>query len=160
MGHANGDVVASGRTPLSTLDEVIGDFGVSSAGKITLMDYFEPYEYVTMDAGDRDLGSGGVTLLDPDTFKGTGVARMAVSIGKNGKAYVVNANNLGGFKQGSGGEYQSSTLTNDVDTNVIRYRQHSTNNRGPRFCFWWCWKLSLGGWIYLFHSCWISHCCL
>jgi hypothetical protein len=52
MGHANGDVPASGRSPLSTLDEVIGNFGVSSAGKITLSDYFEPYEYVSMDAGD------------------------------------------------------------------------------------------------------------
>jgi iron transport multicopper oxidase len=39
-----------------------------------------------MDAGDRDLGSGGVMLLDPTTFSGTGVSRMAVTIGKNGKA--------------------------------------------------------------------------
>jgi iron transport multicopper oxidase len=105
MGHANGDVPASGRSPLSTLDEVIGNFGVSSAGKITLSDYFEPYEYVSMDAGDRDLGSGGVALLDSTVFKGTGVSRIAVSIGKNGKAYIVNANNLGGFKQGSGGKF-------------------------------------------------------
>lgn len=56
-----------------------------------------------MDAGDRDLGSGGVALLDSTTFVGTGVSKMAVSIGKNGKAYIMNANNLGGFKQGSGG---------------------------------------------------------
>jgi len=86
MGHANGDVAASGRTPLSTLDEVVGNFAVSSSGIITLSDYFEPYEYVSMDAGDRDLGSAGVMLLDPNTFKGTGISRMAVTIGKNGKA--------------------------------------------------------------------------
>lgn len=103
MGHANGDVPASGRTPLSTLDEVVGDFAISASGKITLSDYFEPYEYVTMDAGDRDLGSGGVALLDPTVFVGKGVSRIAVSIGKNGKAYIMNANNLGGFKQGPGG---------------------------------------------------------
>jgi iron transport multicopper oxidase len=102
-GHANGDVPASGRTPLSTLDEVVGDFAVSTSGKITLSDYFEPYEYVTMDAGDRDLGSGGISLLDPTVFVGKGVSRIAVSIGKNGKAYIMNANNLGGFKQGAGG---------------------------------------------------------
>ncbi|EDO03017.1 hypothetical protein SS1G_05494 [Sclerotinia sclerotiorum 1980 UF-70] len=82
-GHANGDVPASGRTPLSTLDEVVGNFAVSTTGKITLSDYFEPYEYVSMDAGDRDLGSGGVALLDPTV--------------------ILNANNLGGFKQGPGG---------------------------------------------------------
>ncbi|RDW79993.1 hypothetical protein BP6252_04631 [Coleophoma cylindrospora] len=103
QGHANGDVAASGRTPLSTLDEVVANMGVSSAGKITLTDYFEPHEYVSMDAGDRDLGSGGVALLDPTTFSGTGVGRIAVTIGKNAKAYIMNANNLGGFKQGSGG---------------------------------------------------------
>jgi hypothetical protein len=86
IGHANGDVAASGRTPMSTLDEVVANFGVSPNGKITLTDYFEPYEYISMDAGDRDLGSSGVTLLDPATFKGTGISRMAVTIGKNGKA--------------------------------------------------------------------------
>lgn len=101
QGHANGDVQASGRTPLSTLDEVVGSFTVSDSGKISLTDYFEPYEYISMDAGDRDLGSGGVALLDADTFKGTGVSRIAISVGKNAKVYVMNANNLGGFKQAS-----------------------------------------------------------
>jgi iron transport multicopper oxidase len=103
QGHANGQTPASGRTPMDTLDEVVANFAVSSAGKFSLTDYFEPYEYITMDAGDRDLGSGGVALLDPTVFKGTGVSRIAVTIGKNGKAYIMNANNLGGFKQGSGG---------------------------------------------------------
>jgi iron transport multicopper oxidase len=86
IGHANGDVPASGRTPLSTLDEVVANFAVSSAGKITLTDYFEPYEYISMDAGDRDLGSGGVALLDPNYFNTPGVSKIAVTIGKNGKA--------------------------------------------------------------------------
>lgn len=56
-----------------------------------------------MDAADRDLGSSGVTLLDPAVFSGTGVSRMAICVGKNGKAYVLDADMLGGFKQGSGG---------------------------------------------------------
>ncbi|KAJ8066890.1 hypothetical protein OCU04_004276 [Sclerotinia nivalis] len=114
-GHANGDVPASGRTPLSTLDEVVGDFAVSTAGKITLSDYFEPYEYVSMDAGDRDLGSGGVALLDPTVFVGTGVSRIAIVIGKNGKAYILNANNLGGFKQGAGGDAAVTVMCILVD---------------------------------------------
>lgn len=86
QGHANGDVPASGRTPLSTLDEVVGNFAISSTGKIALTDYFEPYEYISMDAGDRDLGSSGVALLDSTVFSGTGVSKMAITIGKNGKA--------------------------------------------------------------------------
>lgn len=55
-----------------------------------------------MDAGDQDFGSGGIVLLDPTVFKGTGVDKMAVTAGKNGKIYVLNANNLGGYKLGPG----------------------------------------------------------
>ena len=55
-----------------------------------------------MDAGDQDLGSSGLTLLDPSVFHGTGVARIAVTAGKNGKIYVLNADNLGGYKMGPG----------------------------------------------------------
>lgn len=102
IGHENKDTPASGRAPLSTLDEVVANLAIRN-GKLALQDYFEPYEYIGMDAGDRDLGSGGVALLDPSVFKGTnGVTRMAITIGKNGKAYIMNADNLGGFKLGSG----------------------------------------------------------
>ena len=55
-----------------------------------------------MDAGDQDLGSGGLSLLDPTVFKGTGVNRMAVTAGKSGKVYVFNADNLGGYRLGAG----------------------------------------------------------
>ena len=79
-GHENRDTPASGRAPLSTLDEVIANFNVSG-GKIP-----RKYEFIGMDAGDHDLGSGGVALLDPNVFKGkNGIARLAITIGKNGK---------------------------------------------------------------------------
>ena len=84
QGHENQDTPASGRALLSTLDEVVANFGVNG-GKLSLQDYFEPYEYIGMDAGDRDLGSSGCSLLDPSVFQGTGVSRIAVVVGKNGK---------------------------------------------------------------------------
>ncbi|KAL8769544.1 MAG: hypothetical protein Q9209_004475 [Squamulea sp. 1 TL-2023] len=66
-------------------------------------EYFDPYECIGMDAGDRDLGSGDVALLDPSVYRGTnGVTRITVTIGKNGKAYIMNADNSGGFKLGPG----------------------------------------------------------
>jgi iron transport multicopper oxidase len=74
-----------------------------ATGKLTTQDYFQPYDYQNMDGGDQDFGSSGVTLLDPTIFKGTGVNRIAVGSGKNGKIYFMNADNLGGYKQGSGG---------------------------------------------------------
>ncbi|KAI9812256.1 MAG: hypothetical protein M1826_002927 [Phylliscum demangeonii] len=103
LGHQNQDTPASGRTLLSTLDECVVNLGIGANGKLSLSDWFEPYEYIGLDAGDLDLGSGGVALLDPAAFSGGSVSRLAVAIGKNGKAYILNADNLGGYKLGSGG---------------------------------------------------------
>jgi hypothetical protein len=75
----------------------------ASTGVVTQEDYFEPYTYTAMDAGDRDLGAGGVILPDPKTFNGGGIQRLAIAVGKNGIAYVMNADNLGGYKLGVGG---------------------------------------------------------
>ncbi|KAF5873167.1 putative wsc domain-containing protein [Botrytis fragariae] len=83
--HANGDIPTSGRTPLSTLDEVVLNFAVSPAGKIIWSNYFDPYKYVPMGAGGRDLGSSGGALLVSTVFDGTGVSRIAIVIGKMGK---------------------------------------------------------------------------
>ncbi|KAK3681643.1 hypothetical protein B0T22DRAFT_387291, partial [Podospora appendiculata] len=103
QGHANGNIPASGRLPMSTLDETVAAMEISTDGKIRLADYFQPYEYISLDAGDRDLGSSGLCVLDGSVFKGTGANRMAVVAGKTGKVFVLNVDNLGGFRQGPGG---------------------------------------------------------
>jgi hypothetical protein len=90
---------ASGRVHLSTLSGRVVNMAVnSSTGTASQQDYFEPYTYLAMDAGDRDLGSGGFILLDPATFSGGGVVRVGIVVGKNGIRYVVNADNLRGYK--------------------------------------------------------------
>ena len=68
-----------------------------------LTDYFQPYDYQNLDAADQDFGSSGLSLLDPTVFHGTGVSKMAVTAGKNGKTYILNANNMGGYRNGPGG---------------------------------------------------------
>jgi iron transport multicopper oxidase len=119
QGHQNGAVPSSGRVPLSTLDETVANFQVSASGTLSLTDYFEPFEYVNMDAADRDLGSGGVVLLDPTVFAApnVGISRIALSVGKNGKCYILDANSLGGFRQGpqgTDGILQTITAANAV----------------------------------------------
>jgi hypothetical protein len=100
----NGALPASGRLQLDTLSEAIVNLAVNATtGALTQQDYFETYQYAAMDAADRDLGSGGVILLDPVTFSGGGVSRVAIACGKNGNCYVTNADNLGGYKLGIGG---------------------------------------------------------
>lgn len=92
---------ASGKKPISTLEQAVANFAVDpSTGVLTQQDYFEPFEYNSLNGGDKDFGSSGVTLLDP-FFSGGGISRIAVAGGKSGKIYFMDANNLGGFKTGS-----------------------------------------------------------
>jgi len=96
---------ANGKVPISTLEQVVANFAVDpSTGVLTQSDYFEPYEYNNLNGGDRDFGSSGVSLLDPGTFKGkpgSGINRLAMAGGKSGKVYVLDADNLGGYANGT-----------------------------------------------------------
>lgn len=96
----NGNVPASGRAPMSSLSHSTVRMELSPDGKWSQADYFQPYDYTSLNAGDRDVGSSGFALLDGSVFRGAGVDRMGVIAGKEGRAYVLNANDLGGFRQG------------------------------------------------------------
>lgn len=103
QGGENQGTPASGQSGCRTLGETVTNLGIdTSTGKLALVDYFQPYDYVNMDGGDQDFGSGGVSLLDPTVFTGGGVRQIAITTGKNGKIYFMNADNLGGYKQGPG----------------------------------------------------------
>ncbi|HEX8713461.1 MAG TPA: pyrrolo-quinoline quinone [Terracidiphilus sp.] len=80
-----------------------GDFGngflkvSTSGGKLTVADYFEPYNTASESAADQDLGSGGVLLL-PDMNDASGkTVHLAVGAGKDGNIYVVNRDSMGKF---------------------------------------------------------------
>ncbi|KAL8830675.1 MAG: hypothetical protein Q9170_005627, partial [Blastenia crenularia] len=114
VGHENQGVPASGSSGCKTLGEAAVNLAVGEGGKLALTDYFQPYDYQGMDGGDQDFGSGGIALLDSGTFKGTGVSRIAVTSGKNGKIYILNANDLGGYKLGIG---QTDRVIQTIVTN-------------------------------------------
>jgi hypothetical protein len=103
-GHTNNGAPASGSSGLQTLGEAAINLALNDTGNGTLSvsDYFQPYDYQNMDAADQDFGSGGIVLLDPTTFSGGPIEKMAVTAGKNGKVYILDANNLGGYKLGMG----------------------------------------------------------
>lgn len=114
-GHQNQGAPASGSSGCQTLGEAaISMFVDRATGAITVSDYFQPYDYQNMDGGDQDFGSGGLVLLDPTVFKGTGVNKIAVTAGKNGKVYILNADNLGGYKLGAG---QTDGILQTIVTN-------------------------------------------
>jgi outer membrane protein assembly factor BamB len=68
-----------------------------SADLTTLIDSFTPSNYYSLDQGDGDVGSGGMMLL-PDQPGST--PHLAISGGKDGRAFFMNRDNLGGYNQG------------------------------------------------------------
>jgi hypothetical protein len=63
----------------------------------TLLDSFTPSNYFQLDQYDVDLGSGGAMLL-PDQPGST--PHLAIAGGKDGRAFLLNRDNLGGYTQG------------------------------------------------------------
>ncbi|KAF8437730.1 WSC domain-containing protein [Terfezia claveryi] len=95
-GHENQQFPVSGKTPPGTLEECIVNMAVDPAtGKVKPQDFFQPYEYLSLDAADKDFGSGGLALLDPGTFNGANGQRLGATVGKNAKMYIANLDNLG-----------------------------------------------------------------
>jgi hypothetical protein len=62
-------------------------------------DYFAPSNWQILDAGDIDLGGSGPVLVD---VPGATPSQLVVGLGKNGVAYLVDRNNLGGIGKGNG----------------------------------------------------------
>jgi hypothetical protein len=64
----------------------------------TVLDLFTPSNWASLDEGDRDLGSGGVMVL-PD--QPGAIPNIAVAAGKDGRMFVMNEQNLGGYSPNS-----------------------------------------------------------
>jgi len=77
------------------------DFGDSvlrlswSVGGFTLVDYFTPFNQLTLDQTDKDQGSGGVILL-PDQ-PGTTHPHLLFQVGKTGSIQLIDRDNMGHF---------------------------------------------------------------
>src|SRR6266705_2416079 len=57
-------------------------------------DYWAPTNWFTLDQGDTDLGGCSATLID---VPGTTPPKLVLALGKDGKGYLLNRNNLGGI---------------------------------------------------------------
>ena len=60
-------------------------------GKLTLLDYFSPFNHERLNRHDRDLGSGGIVLL-PEQPQAP--AHLLVQSGKEGKIYVLDRDQM------------------------------------------------------------------
>jgi len=88
-----------------------GDLGnsfikLSTAGALTVADYFATFDTVQKSAADTDLGSGGAVVL-PDLNDAAGRTRhLAVGGGKDGNIYVVDRDSMGKFSPTANNNYQ------------------------------------------------------
>jgi hypothetical protein len=62
-------------------------------------DYFTPSNWHDLDDSDEDLGGSGPVLID---VPGATPSQLVVALGKNGVAYLLDRNNLGGVGTGDG----------------------------------------------------------
>ena len=62
-------------------------------------DFFSPADQVNLNSYDTDLGSGGLVLL-PDSAGSSAHPHLLVGCGKEGKIYLLDRDNLGGFNAG------------------------------------------------------------
>ena len=85
--------------------EAVLRFGPDLARPVSERDYFAPADWKDLDDHDLDLGGSAPIPLDVPGAKG--VRKLIFAIGKNGKAYLLDRDNLGGI----GGELASAHVT-------------------------------------------------
>jgi hypothetical protein len=101
----NGDIPAapvSGHTPIGTFGDAVMHFAVGSTGTLSVADFYIPSWANSLNKYDTDLGSGGPTLL-PDDFGTPAYPHLAVIAGKSSDIWLLNRDNLGGYRQAAGG---------------------------------------------------------
>ena len=93
----------AGYHPPQQLSQSVVRLGVDAKGVISTKDFFSPSNAAALDANDQDLGSGGPVALPSPYFGTAAVPNLMVEVGKEGKVYLLNRDNLGGKAQGPGG---------------------------------------------------------
>ena len=73
---------------------------LATTNKLSVADFFTPYNQATLAANDTDFGSGGQVLL-PDSAGSATHPHLLVAAGKEGKIYLIDRDNLGHFNSGS-----------------------------------------------------------
>src|SRR5882724_3035965 len=141
----NGGVWMSGRAPVVDSSgnlyyasgngdwDGVSNFGDSvlkigtAGGTLSLLDYFTPDDYATLQANDLDLGSSG-PLLIPGT-------NLLIHGGKESVFYVMNTSNLGHERLGNGQIVQNfSTTGSAIHGGPVFWNR--TTDSGPTLYVW------------------------
>ncbi|MER7701339.1 PQQ-binding-like beta-propeller repeat protein [Kitasatospora sp. NPDC097605] len=99
-----------GNRPPGGLGESVIRFGVRPDGGFAPEDFFSPVDNATLDRRDTDLGSGGPVAL-PSSFGTPAHPRLLVQVGKDGRIFLLDRDDLGGTGQGPDGTDKVVGLT-------------------------------------------------
>jgi hypothetical protein len=85
---------------------------LTTAGGLSVADYFTPLDQASLDANDTDFGSGAATVL-VDQPSGP-VAHLLIGGGKQGNLFLLNRDNLGKFSGSANNVVQAINLGNSI----------------------------------------------
>jgi hypothetical protein len=111
--------IATGNTSGATMwggGEAILRFQSGPVFSGATTDYFAPSNWQALDSADLDLGGSGAVLVD---LPGATPSKLVVALGKNGVAYLVDRENLGGVSKGNGTTGEGA-FSFSVDDSAIR----------------------------------------
>lgn len=101
-GNGVSPTAAPSNDPPDTLSESVIGLTVGSGGELKPTQFFSPSNAPTLDQNDEDLGSGGPVALPTEYFGTSAHKHLVVQVGKDGRIFLVDADNMGGSQQGPG----------------------------------------------------------
>jgi hypothetical protein len=101
-GNGTTPAPGPGTDPPGTLSESVVRLAVSGDGSMSAQDFFSPSDAAQLDANDQDLGSGGPVGL-PSGFGTAAHPHLLVQVGKDGRLFLLDRDDLGGRSQGANG---------------------------------------------------------
>src|SRR5579875_2108745 len=95
-------------------------------GVLSLLDYFTPDDYSTLQSNDLDLGSSG-PLMIPGT-------NLLITAGKTSEFYVLQSSNLGHEATGNTQVVQQFSLSGQIKAGAVFWNR--TTGAGPTLYVW------------------------
>ncbi|MGI3780843.1 MAG: choice-of-anchor D domain-containing protein [Janthinobacterium lividum] len=90
-----------GKNPPHQLAESVVRVGVQKDGTLEATDFFSPVNNSNLDTDDTDLGSGGPMAI-PDGYGTKAHPHLLVEVGKDGRVFLLDRDDLGGSGQKAG----------------------------------------------------------
>jgi hypothetical protein len=119
-------ITGNGKFDLNNAGNVdAGDTILKWNAQLQLTDYFTPFNQSCLDAGDVDLGSSGPLLLPSQSGS---TPNELIGVGKEGRIYVVNRDNMGKFTADPSLNCQTSEQNRtNIDKVVQELPPHTVN---------------------------------